>query len=231
MGLDEMQDLSEISNRLMDGLIFCCKTYKILENIKQIKDGIEIVRLQKGIMNKFIKEVLPIARYVQMKYRPGRKIEVKWIDGYDEYDAYLLSSGFLVDIWEVEREQFIQVTTAVHQNDYLCRQYFVEKGHSWGPNGTKRDKITKEVISEPYVYTNNEHADDFAAIIINRIGEKIKIIYPENTILLIWCQLNYPFEDSEWSYMVEKVKNAQLTHNFKEISLFDSNFKFFTSLY
>jgi hypothetical protein len=175
MGLDKMQELSEISNSLMDGLIFCRKTYKIFENIKQSKDGIEKVRLQKGIMNKFIKEVLPIARYVQMKYSPGRKIKVKWINGYEPYDAYFLSSGFLVDIGEVSRKQFIQVTTAVHQNDYLCRQYFVEKGHSWGPKGTKyREKKSKEIISEPYVYSNMEHADDFAGIIIERIGNKSK---------------------------------------------------------
>ena len=174
MGLDEMQELSEISNRLMDGLIFCRKIYKILENIKQSKDGIDKVRLQKGIMNKFIKEVLPIARYVQMRYSPGRKIKVKWINGYEAYDAYLLSSGFLINMGEVSRKQFIQVTTAVHQNDYLCRQYFIEKGHSWGPKITKRDKLTKEIISEPYCYTDDEHADDFAAIIIERIRIKIK---------------------------------------------------------
>ncbi len=215
----------------MDGLIFCRKTYKIFENIKRSKDGIERVRLRKGKMNIFIKEVLPIARYIQMKYSPGRKIKVRWIDGSQPYDAYFLSSGFLVDIGEVSRKQFIEVTTAVHQNDYLCRQYFNEKGHSWGQKRTKRDKLTKEIISEPYVYTDREHADDFAEIIIERIREKSKKKYSENILLLIWCQLNYIFSDSEWSYMVKKVKNAQLTHNFKEISLFDSNFKFFTTLY
>lgn len=182
-------------------------------------------------MNKFIKEVLPIARYVQMKYCPGRKIKVKWIDGNQSYDAYLLTSGFLVDRGEVSRKQFIEVTTAVHPNDYLCRQYFVKKGYSWGPKGTKRDKNTKGIISKPYVYTDREHADDFEAIIKSRIEEKSKLKYPENTILLIWCQLSYPFEDSEWCYMVDKVKAAQVTHNFREISLFDSNFKFFETFY
>ena len=32
-----MQELSEISNRLMDGLMFCRKTYKIFENINEPK--------------------------------------------------------------------------------------------------------------------------------------------------------------------------------------------------
>jgi len=223
--------LSEINNKLKDGLIFCRKAYRILEYAQRSEEGIKAVRLQKGKINKFIKEVLPISRYVQMKYCPGRQINVMWIDGNQSYDAYLLSSGYLVEAGEVPREQFIEVTTAVHQNDYLCRQYFVEKGHSCGPNGTKMDKKTKEIISKPYIYAYREHADDFAAIIIERIGEKSKINYPENTILLIWCQLNHIFSESEWDYMVDKVKKAQVPNNFREKSLFDSNHRFFTTLY
>ena len=230
--LHETQELNEISNKLIDGLIFCRKIYKIFENIKRSKNGIDRLRLRKSdLEKKLIEELLPLSRYIQMKYSPGRKIKIKWTYGNQPCDAYILSSGLFVDIGEVSRKYFLEVTTAVHQNDYLCRQYLHEQGHCWGPKGTKRDKITKEIISKPYAWSGYEHADDFGEIIIKRIIEKNNKNYPENTLLLIWCQLNYIFSDSEWDHMVDKVKNSQLPNNFKEISLFDSNYRFFNTLY
>lgn len=40
-----------------------------------------------------------------------------------------------------------------------------------------------------------------------------------------------PFFDSEWSYIIDKVKDLEIANNFKEIILFDSNFNYFTTLY
>lgn len=128
-----MKELNEINNRILDGLNFCKKTYKIFESIRASKYGIEKLRLREGrLEKKLIEEVLPVTRYVQMKYSHGRMIKVKWIDGNQPYDAYLLSSGPQVERGYVLRKQFLEVTTAVNQKDYLSMQHLNKNGYSWG---------------------------------------------------------------------------------------------------
>ena len=232
MGLDEMQELSEVNNRLMDGLNFCKKTYKIFESIRASKGGIQKLRLREGrLEKKLIEELLPVTRYVQMKYSHVRKIKVKWIDGNQAYDAYLLSSGPQVERGYVLRKQFLEVTTAVNQKDYLSRKHLNEKGHSWGAKGITQNNKTKEIISKPFVYSSTEAKDDLIGIILERIKGKSLKNYPQNTVLVIQCMFDTPFFDSEWDYIIDKVKNAKIANDFKEIILFDSNFNYFTTLY
>lgn len=227
-----MKELNEINNRILDGLNFCKKTYKIFESIRASKYGIEKLRLREGrLEKKLIEEVLPVTRYVQMKYSHGRMIKVKWIDGNQPYDAYLLSSGPQVERGYVLRKQFLEVTTAVNQKDYLNMQHLNKNGYSWGAKGIIKNKKTKEIISKPYGYSNMEAEDDLIAIILERIKEKSLKDYPKNTLLVIQCMFDTPFFDSEWSYIIDKVKDLEIANNFKEIILFDSNFNYFTTLY
>lgn len=227
-----MYGLEEINERLMDGLEFCKKTYLLFEKIRVSPGGVQKLRLRKEkIEKKLIEEILPVARYVQMRYSQRRKIKVKWIDGGQQFDAYLLSSGPLVEERLIPRRQFLEVTTAVHKNDHLDRCHLNDKGYSFGPKGIKIDKKTKEIVSKPYVYTHPETENDFVKIITERVKEKSKKNYPENTSLIIQCMLDTLYWDSEWNYIVKQVKKAEIVHDFKEIFLFDSNLNYFATLY
>ena len=91
-------DLSTFDGRLLNGLDFCRKVYDLLDQVRGEPDGIAKLRLRPTRKEKrLIEELIPIARYVQARYREGRRIKVRWLSGSQRYDAILLSSGALVE--------------------------------------------------------------------------------------------------------------------------------------
>ena len=227
-----VSELKELDQRLMDGMEFCQRTYGLFEKIRCGPNGVERLRLRKEkTAKKLIEELIPIARFIQMTYGHGRKIKVKWVDGNQNYDAYLLSSGYLVEKRLVPRKQYLEVTTAVHSNDHLARRHLNTEGFVFGVRGISVNKKAKKIMSAPYVYTNWEVQDEFAELIRKRIEKKANIKYPRHTSLVIQCMLDMPFIDYEWEHMVEEVKKSEVAHAFWEIFLFESNFNHFTTLY
>jgi hypothetical protein len=202
----------------MDGLEFCQRTYGLFEKIRRSPNGAERLRLRKAKTDKkLIEELIPIARFIQMTYGHGRRIKVKWVDGNQNYDAYILSSGYLVEKRLVPRKQYLEVTTAVHSNDHLTRRHLNTEGFVFGVRGISVDKKTKKIVSTPYAYTNWEVQDGFAELIKKRIEKKADIKYPEHTSLVIQCMLDMPFIDYEWEHMVEEVRKAEIGHAFREV--------------
>lgn len=47
--------------------------------------------------------------------------------------------------------------------------------------------------------------------------------YPENTILVICCELDIVYFLKEWNILEEKVRALNIEHNFKEIFIYDSS--------
>src|ERR1700683_5448385 len=106
-------DLSSFDRRLMDGLIFCRKVYALFEQTRAGANGIANLRLRPTKVEKrLIEELIPLARYVQARYREGRRIKVRWLSGSQRYDAILLCSGALVEHGEVPKKLFLEVTTS-----------------------------------------------------------------------------------------------------------------------
>jgi hypothetical protein len=58
------------------------------------------------------------------------------------------------------RKLFVEVTTSVHQNDYLPRRLLHERGGSFGVKGILRNKKTGDIVSKPHVHTPDELATD-----------------------------------------------------------------------
>jgi hypothetical protein len=113
----------------MNGLDFCKKAYGLFEEIRKSPNGVERLRLRKNkLEKKLIEELLPIARYIQARYSHGRQLKVRWRDGMQNYDARLLSSGFLVDIQMLSKSEYAEVTTAVHENDHIARRIAHKNG-------------------------------------------------------------------------------------------------------
>jgi hypothetical protein len=81
-------NLSTFDGRLLDGLNFCRKVYALFEQTKAGADGIAKLRLRPTkIEKRLIEELIPLSRYVQARYREGRKMKVRWSSGSQPYDC------------------------------------------------------------------------------------------------------------------------------------------------
>jgi len=224
--------LGDFNNHLMNGLDFCKKAYGLFEEIRRCPDGIERLRLRKDRQEKkLIEELLPIARYIQARYSACRQIKVRWIDGKQNYDARLLSAGVLVEKRLAPKGQYVEVTTAVHENDHISRRLMNEQGHTFGVKGIQKDPRTGKYVSRPHAYTNHEGSEDLAKKILERIKAKNKIEYPTHTTLIIQCFLDTLFWESEWEYAIQMVKCSGVVYRFQEIFLFDSNHHYSATMY
>ena len=90
MTLSMQADLSAMDGECMDGLIFCGRVYDLYEQIRSEPDGVERIRLRKSIVEKrLIEELIPLARYIQARYREIFRIEVTWSSGSQPYDPVI----------------------------------------------------------------------------------------------------------------------------------------------
>jgi hypothetical protein len=63
-------DLSSLDNKLLDGLRLCLKVYDLFDQVRAEADGVGKLRLLKSKREKrLIEELLPIAQYIQTRYR------------------------------------------------------------------------------------------------------------------------------------------------------------------
>lgn len=224
--------LTDFDNHLMNGFDFCRKAYGFFEDIRRSPNGVEKLRLRNGkLEKKLIEELLPIARYIQARYSHGRQLKVRWKDGPQTWDARFLSSGALVDIQLAPKNQYVEVTTAVHENDHIARAIFNKNGSVFGVKGIQKDPQTGAFSSQPYVYTDHELSEDLTNKILGRIAAKAKKQYPSNTILIIQCFLDTFLREEEWDYAIKKVKESGIKHRFREIFVFDSNHHYAATLY
>jgi hypothetical protein len=130
-------------------------------------------------------------------------------------------SGWLVEQGAVPRRLLIEITTSIHRNDYLTRQLLHKWGGSFGVKGISRDKKTREIVSKPHVYTNDELVTDLAEQIVERIKAKSSKRYPQGTVLIVDCRPNSPILDHEWNDAVERVIQAGVHLAFREVFLLE----------
>jgi hypothetical protein len=225
-------DLSTIDGQLLDGLDFCRRVYDLFHQVQAGPDGIARPRLRPTKSEKrLIEELLPIASYVQARYRVGRRIKVRWFSGSQPYDAILWSSGGLVEHRMARRRLFIEVTTSVHQNDYLARRLLHEQGGSFGAKGISRDKKTGDIVSKPHVHTPDELAADLAGQMIERLRTKSAKGYSPGTVLIVNCVPNSLILASEWNDAIERVTKAQMHLAFLEVFLIEPVMSYSATLY
>lgn len=224
--------LSTFDGQLLDGLEFCRKVYDLFDQVWAETDGIAKLRLRTTKREKrLIEELLPIASYVQARYRAGRRIKVRWFSGSQPYDAVLWSSGGLVEHRMVPRKLFVEVTTSVHQNEYLARLLLHQKGGSFGVKGISRDKKTGDIDSKPHAHTPDELAADLAGQIIERLRAKSTKSYSPRTVLIVYCVPNGIILDPEWNDAIERVMRAQLHLTFQEVFVIEPVMSHSATLY
>jgi hypothetical protein len=231
MPTHKTMDFSKLDGVLLDGLDFCRQVYDLFDQVSNEPDGVAKLRLRSTINEKrLVEELIPIARYVQARYREGRRIKVRWFSGSQPYDAILWSSGWLVKQRMAPRKVLLEVTLSVHQNDHLRRRLLHEGGVSFGVKGISRNKTTRQIVSEPRVSTPAELAVDLADQIIERLQSKSGKPYPPGTVLIVNCVANSLLTLSEWNEAMERVKtHAQIA--FREAFLIETVTSYSTTLY
>ena len=216
-------DLSAFDGRLIDGLEFCAKVYDLFDQTQQAPGGISALRLRATpTAKKLLEELIPIARFVQARYRQGRRIKVRWFKGSQPYDAVLWSSGGLVKHGMARRRQLVEVTTAIHPSNYLSREELDKKGMSWGAKQIRRDKRTRDIVSEPYVYERNERETDLSSQILDCLKKKGAKSYPPSTVLIINCESEGLLLEDEWDEAIARVKKAEDLLTFREVFLVET---------
>lgn len=169
---------SELDGELLDGLQFCSKVYALFEQVRQAEGGPSRLRMRASdLEKKLLEELLPICKYVQATYRAGRYIAVRWINGSQVFDAEVRQTGAYVDKGYFPEAAHLEVTCVMHPNDYLSRELLDDGGVAFGLDGIRRLK-TREIVSEPVVYTNAEFVQSYGTMVLNQIGKKASISYP-----------------------------------------------------
>ena len=215
-------ELEEFNGVLLDGLTFCSKVYALFESIRGLADGPSRLRMRPTpVEKKLLEELLPICKYVQASYRPGRYISVRWIDGSQSFDAEIIQRGAYISQNYYPAKSFLEVTCAMHPNEYLSRELLETKGGGFGLEGIRRLK-NGDIESIPVGYANKEFIHSFSAIILKQITKKGKIEYPENTTLIVQCTLNTIYMQDEWKMLVELVATKLPSTKFREIYLYDN---------
>jgi hypothetical protein len=196
--------------------------YALFESIRRANDGPSRLRmLSTPLEKKLLEELLPICKYVQMNYRPGRYICVRWINGNQQYDAEIVQSGAYVTPNYYPEIGHLEVTCAMHPSEYLIREQLDTNGVAFGVNGIRRLKNGK-IESIPVGYSGKEFIQTFGNLVLERINQKAKINYPPHTTLIIKCVLNTVYLSDEWDALISHVSMGLPNVRFSEIYLYDA---------
>jgi hypothetical protein len=107
----------------MDGLSFCRRVYAMFDQIRTDKGGIERLRMLASKTEKRLsEELIPLAHFIQSRYREGYRLKVRWRAGNQPYDAKILASGVLVDQAFRPKELTVEITSAMHENEHMVRE-------------------------------------------------------------------------------------------------------------
>lgn len=217
----EEHPLAQFDGNLLDGLEFCSKVYALFESIRNTVEGPSRFRRRPTrLEKKLLEELLPICKYVQASYRPGRYMSVRWVDGNQQFDAEVFQRGAYVGETYYPATAFLEVTSSMHPNEYLIREQLDNKGSAFGVDGIRRLK-NGEIESAPVRYTNREFVESDAELIKGRIAKKANVPYPKNTTLIIDCTLSMPYMPDEWRDLMDRVQATLPRTQFREIYFYD----------
>ena len=209
--------LAEFDGQLLDGLYFCSRVYTLFEAIRNLPEGRSRLRLRPTrVEKKLLEELLPIAKFIQANYRPGRYIGVRWKDGNQNHDAELHQDGAYVTKGYYTATAFLEVVSAVHPKDHLSRELLDTEGGTFGLDGIRRLKSGK-LVSEPVGYSSRNFIPKFSEILLKQLRAKAAKVYPPDTSLIVQATLNLPYMPDEWLDLIAMVQASLPRCNFREI--------------
>jgi hypothetical protein len=212
--------LEEFDGRLLDGLNFCRKAYRLLRRIRGSPGGIRELRLRTTPRaKKLLEEILPLAAFVQSRYSASRTIRVRWMGGNQSFDARVYWGGPAVAALGLPRVRHVEITAAVQPNAHLVRELLEAEGGAFGSEGTHRDPKTRKVVSQPVVEDNSQRIAELVGLIRSRIEDKSAKLYPPATSLVVACEFGSPLDSGDWLELVRSLRPAPSA--FAEVVLVD----------
>lgn len=221
--------LEPLNDQSLDGLTFCRLVYEIFERVRETAAGLEELRMRRGKCKKLVEELLPICKYIQTTYRPGRYISVKWKDGSQTYDAELRSTGAYVHHGHYPESTFLEVTCVVHPKDYLAREHLNAGGAVFGLEGLARGK-DRTIVSTPIGHIGDDFIKDYAELVLTELAKKTVKPYPDKTTLIMQCCLNRLYARDEWQKLESVLRARMPSHTFSELFLYDPVSEYSTSI-
>lgn len=214
--------LSQFDGIRLDGLELCSRVYRLYESIRYGAHGPSRMRMRPSrVEKKLLDELMPICKYLQASYGPGRFIDVCWTDGNQQCDAELFQRGANVDEVRNPANAFLEVTCVMHKNEYLVRELLDTKGVAFTPDGVRRLK-GGDIESAPMSYRGREFIDSYSKLLCDRIAAKAKLPFPKSTTLVVQCTLNMPYSPDEWSALIATIRSTVPEWPFNEIFCYDS---------
>jgi hypothetical protein len=230
MSITDAQPLAEFDGVLLDGLDFCRRTYALFERLRTAPDGPTRLRLRaSNTEKKLLEELLPICKYIHFYYRVGRYISVRWIDGDQSFDAEISQQGTYIDKGYYPATAHLEVTGAMHANEHWIWKLLSSGRGAFAPEGISKTK-GRPVESEPVVFTNHQHVEQFVPIVVGQLTKKAGTAYPANTSLVVQCSLNSLYTRDDWDLLVREVHRQVPVHSFREILLYDGTREFASPL-
>ena len=154
-----INELAKFNSVKFDGLQFCAEVYSLFETIRTSPNGTTRLRMKTSkLEKKLLEELMPICKFVQFKYRLGRYISVTWHEGNQQFDAQIVQHGSYIDQGYYLENSFLEVTCAMHPNEYLERERIEKVGFAYGLDGLSRKK-NREIESKNFMQADQTSAD------------------------------------------------------------------------
>ena len=167
----------------------------LIEVVKSEENGIELIRLRKGLCKELIEEALPIALFVSKYFDYSPDVIVRHKVGSQHFDATIKDKRRIKSsIKHIEVTGTTAVGTSNGHEDFLHRYHLHRTGEGGtgkiSYSGTKKCLVTsleRGMISQSDVLEHEKR------VVTEAIDRKLKPHYPKNTALII------SFDD-RWSF-------------------------------
>lgn len=217
------KELEEFSGHLLDGLEFRRRVYSKLSKINSLETNHHTQPDRPRFVKKIYEELIPICRYIEIFYGPGKIISVMWLDGGQPYDAELNTKGLLVENGKWPANEKLEVTQAIHRNEHKSREVLKKWGYHYDMENLDKykcgnSKENNDFTPEFTYYDLGEHPSDIQRN-IQQISEMIvksieakntkhdKGRYSENTNLVVNLTPPILINSNEWNQIIILAKN------------------------
>jgi len=169
-------------------------------------------------------EILPIAKWVQESYRPGRRIGITWRDGGQRFDAEVIQVGAQIENSTIPERCILEVTQAVHPKDHLVRKHLAIHGHAFSPDGMSRN-ADGSTDSQAVSYDRLQRSMGDAGLVLDAIRKKTnkRPAYPDGSLLIVVMTPSCLHLTDEWAAMLDAVDDSMEFGPFREVYVYDES--------
>lgn len=166
---------------------------------------------------KLLEEILPISRLALHLKQPGLEIEVEAFENDGEADGHIYITGFREDDFNT------QVICDFRYAESLRRELFVSKGYAPGTGEIRRDKKSKEIVTNVATFDTDEYITRISQSLIKLFKKKHVKSYNENTVLIISFDDAVIYGHYNWCRLFDVIKREcnLSASKFKAIYLFN----------